>query len=199
MSRHSCLFIFLLAVVPLLQNCAPLLIGGATATGVTVAQERSVGNAIDDTAIWAAIKNSYMQEDMKALMTGVNVKVNEGRVLLTGKVNTPETRVTAVRLAWQPEGVKEVIDEVVVTDKDSVADYAHDTWVTTQVKSKLLFNRDISSINYSVETVNGVVYLIGVARSQEELEAVTTIASTVRGVKRVISHARLKDTTAPSF
>lgn len=199
MSHHSCLFIFLLAVVPLLQNCAPLLIGGATATGVTVAQERSVGNAIDDTAIWAAIKNSYMQEDMKALMTGVNVKVNEGRVLLTGKVNTPETRVTAVRLAWQPEGVKEVIDEVVVTDKDSVADYAHDTWVTTQVKSKLLFNRDISSINYSVETVNGVVYLIGVARSQEELEAVTTITSTVRGVKRVISHARLKDTTAPSF
>lgn len=199
MIRNFRLFIVLLATLPFLQNCAPLMIGGAAASGVSVAQERSIGNAIDDTAIWAAIKNSYAQEDMKALMTGVSVKVNEGRVLLTGKVNTPDTRVTAVRLAWQPQGVKEVIDEIVVTDKDSVGDYANDTWITTQVKSKLLFNKDVRSINYSIETVNAVVYLMGIARSQEELEAVTTIASTVRGVKRVVSHARLKDTTAPRF
>lgn len=182
-----------LVLLPVMQGCAPLILGGATATGVSVAQERSVGNAIDDTAIWAEIKNSYLQEDMKALMTGVSVKVNEGRVLLTGKVNSPDTRVTAVRLAWQPNGVKEVIDEINVTDKDSVVDYANDTWITTQVKSKMLFSKDISSINYSIETVNAVVYLIGIARDQQELEAATAVASTIKGVKRVISHVRLKD------
>lgn len=176
-----------------LQGCAPLLIGGATATGVSVAQERSIGNAIDDTAIWGAIKNSYAQEDMKALLTGVSVKVNEGRVLLTGKVNNPDTRVTAVRLAWQPKGVKEVIDEIMVTNQDSVGDYANDTWITTQVKSKLLFNKDVSSINYSIETVNAVVYLIGIARSQDELQTATDIASTVKGVKRVVSHVRVEN------
>src|SRR5690606_17590191 len=115
-----------------------------------------------------------------------------GRVLLTGKVNTPDTKVTAVRLAWQPNGVREVIDEIVVTDKDSIGDLTNDTWITTQVKSKLLFNKDVRSINYSVETVNAVVYLIGIARSQAELETATAIASTVKGVKRVISHVRLE-------
>lgn len=183
-------YIGLVALVSFISGCAPLVIGGATVTGVSVAQDRSVGNAIDDSTVWVKIKNSFLQEDKKGL-SGVDVKVNEGRVLLTGKVNTADTRVTAVRLAWQPHGVKEVIDEVVVTDKDSIADAATDTWITTQVKAKLLLNKDISSINYSVETVNSVVYLIGIARDQQELEAATAVASTISGVRRVVSHVRL--------
>ena len=187
------------AVLPMLQGCIPVVAGGAAATGVAAAQERTVGGAVDDTTIWAEIKHHYIQADINELLEDVNVEVNEGRVLLTGSVRDPQTRVDAVKYAWKPNGVKEVINEINVTDKSSLKDLAKDTWITTQIKSKFLLNQDIRSINYYVETINGVVYLLGVAQDQQELDAATNLASTVNGVQRVISYMRMKDQYAPKI
>ena len=97
----------------------------------------------------------------------------------------------AVRLAWQAEGVKEVINEIQIADSD-LGDFASDTWISTNLKSKLLFDSKIASINYSVETVRGVVYLIGVAQSQEELDRVTNHARSLEYVKKVVSYVKIK-------
>ena len=183
----------LLLVVLFLDGCHAAIVSGATTTSMAVAEERSVGNVIDDATIKAQIKSNYLQKDIDYLFTMVGVDVKEGRVLLTGSVDDPDTRVEAVRLAWLPRGVKEVINEIQVTGHRNLSTYSRDTWITTQVKSKLLLNTEIRSINYSVETVNGIVYLMGIAHDKREMDDVTYIASRIKGVDQVISHIRMKD------
>ncbi len=114
-------------------------------------------------------------------------------MLLKGAVERPGPRVKAVRLTWQADGVREVINEIQVTDEGGLVNYARDTWISTQLKSKILFDADILSINYNVETVNGTVYLIGIAQSDQELGKVTGHARTIPNVRRVVSHVVLKD------
>ncbi len=174
-----------------LQGCTGAAFGTAAAVGVTAAQERTVGDAVDDAVIHASINHELFQKDLK-LFGAVSIDVVEGRVLLTGSVPQPGNRVEAVRHAWQADGVKEVINEIQVTDKAGLLNYARDTWISTQVKAKLLFDREIGAINYNVETVNGVVYMIGIARDQAELERAANHARTIRHVRKVVSHVRLK-------
>ncbi len=185
--------VLMMAMCSLLTGCFAIAAGGVGVTGVGIVQERSFGKGIDDKTILAQINSLYLQEDVGNLFNNVDVEVNEGRVMLTGNVATAESRIQAVKLAWQPKGVKEVINEIQITNKTGIRDIAKDTWITAQVKSKLLFNKDVASINYTVDTVNGVVYLMGIAQNQTELDTVTFVASTIKGVQKVISHVRLKD------
>ena len=116
-----------------------------------------------------------------------------GTVLLDVAEVVQDDRIEAVRIAWLADGVTEVLTEIQVTDRGGLVDYAHDTWITTQLRSKLLLDKDVRAINFNVETVNGVVYLIGIAQDQAELERVTNHARTITNVVKVVSHARLKD------
>lgn len=190
--RLTKLSVISLSVIAL-SGCVPLVIGGATETAVVVAQERSVGNAIDDTGIMLQIKNLYARQDYKDLLANVEIKVVEGRVLLTGNVDKPESQIEAVKLAWQVSSVKEVINEVQINDKSGFWNYTKDVWISTQVRTRLLFGKDIHNINYSVITVNQVVYLMGIAQNQEELNRATNVASSTSYVQRVVSYVRLKD------
>ena len=178
-----------------LQGCAETVVGGAAVVGVSIAQERSVGAALDDTVTHASISRYMFEKDIE-LYRKVGIEVVEGRVLLTGSVANPADRDEAVRLTWQAGGVKEVVNEIQVTNQGGVIDYARDTWITTQLKTKLLLDKHIRDINYNVETVNGIVYMIGIAQDQAELERVTNHARTIRYVRKVVSHVRLKDAPA---
>jgi osmotically-inducible protein OsmY len=180
-----------------LQGCVPAVVGAGATAGVAVAQERSVGAAIDDATIELNVNSALLQKS-QALFGQVGVESVEGRVLLTGLVPRPEDRVEAGRLAWTVDGVREVLNEVGVTDKSGLVDYAKDVWITTQLRGKLIGDRTVSDINYSIETVNGVIYLMGIAQSEAELERVTGHARTIRGVNRVVSHVRLKNDPARS-
>jgi osmotically-inducible protein OsmY len=176
-----------------LSGCATLLIGAGTETAVVAAQERSVGNAVDDTGILLSIKTLYAKHDAKDLLANVEVKSVEGRVLLTGNVDKVDSQIEAVRLAWQVSGVKEVINEIQINDQSGIWNYTKDVWISSQVRTRLLFGKKIKSINYSVITVNQVVYLMGVAQDQDELDRATNVASTTSYVQRVVSYVRLKD------
>lgn len=187
--RYSIIF----AALAGLSGCIPLLVAGGTETAVVVAQERSVGNAMDDAGILLQIKNKFARQDYKDLLANVEVKVVEGRVLLTGNVDKPDSQIEAVRLAWQVDGVKEVINEVQINDQAGIWNYTRDVWISTQIRSRLLLEKGVRSINYSVITVNQVVYLMGIAQEQLELDKVTHIASTTNYVQRVVSYVRLKD------
>jgi osmotically-inducible protein OsmY len=180
-----------------LQGCVEAAVGAGAVTGVAIAQERSVGAAIDDKTIQLNINSALLQKH-EALFRKVGTEVVEGRVLLTGVVLTPEDRIEAGRLAWSVNGVKEVLNEIEVSDKSSIVDFARDAWITTQLRTKLLGDRLVSDINYSIETVNGTIYLMGIAQSEAELERVTGHARTIRGVQRVVSHVRLKNDPARS-
>jgi osmotically-inducible protein OsmY len=159
---------------------------------VAAAQERSIGHAIDDAAIQAEV-NHYLLQRSETLFANVDIEVVEGRVLLTGNVDKPEERVEAARMAWRATDVREVLNELEINDQSSLRDYGKDVWITTQLKVKLLGDADIAAINYSVDTLNGVVYLFGIAQSQAELDRAIGHARNVSGVGKVVSHVILKD------
>lgn len=175
-----------------LSGCAELLIGAAATTGIAVAEERSVGDAVDDLTIRGKLNHLFFQDDIE-LFADVSFSVIEGRVLLKGSVPTPDDRIRALRLAWQAAGVREVINEIQVADDSGILNYARDTWISAQLKGKLLVDGDVLSINYSVETVNGTVYLLGIAQDEAELARVIEHAHGIEDVKRVVSHVVLKD------
>jgi osmotically-inducible protein OsmY len=175
-------------------GCTPVgVAAGGAAVGVTAAQtEKGFRRSVADTEIRIAINDLWFQAD-EEMFRKVNLQVQEGRVLLTGNVRLPEQRVEAVRLAWQAPGVREVINEIEVSDTSGLSNLARDTWISTQLKSTLLFDKDVSSINYSIETVNQAIYLMGVAQSQAELDRVVGHAKSISYVRRVVSYVLLKD------
>jgi len=176
----------------LAQGCVSLAVGGVAAGGVAAVEERSLGTQIDDRGLYLKINDKLLNKDA-VLFRKVNVEVNEGRVLLTGNVKKPEDRVTAADLSWEVQGVKEVLNELVVTDRTELRDFPKDTWITTQLKTRLLGDSHVLQVNYSVETINGVIYLLGIAQNQEELDRVVNHARNISGVQKVVSFVRLKD------
>ena len=175
-----------------LGACVPAaIVGTAAAVGVVAAQERSIEGTAEDIQIRTEINHLWLQAD-EDLLYEVELQVQERRVLLSGAVSSPELRLKAVRLAWQAEGVKEVINEIEVTDKSSLSDYARDTRITTELRSMLLFDQEVRSVNYSIETVNQVIYLMGVAQDEAELQRVVDHARNVAYVRRVVSYVQMK-------
>ncbi len=195
-TRTLC-FCVLLGLGPAIAACSPTgtAIGAGAAVGVTAAQERGVQGAILDARIRVEINYLWFQESDDLFM-GVNLQVQEARVLLTGQVPDPETRVRVVQLTWQVPGVSEVINEIAIADSSSLADQARDHWIAARLKAKLLVDKRVSSINYSIETVNRAVYLMGVAQNQVELDRVIAHAKDISYVRRVVNYVRLKDDPA---
>ena len=169
---------------------------GAGAVGVTAAQtEKGFRRSVADTEIRIAINDLWFQAD-EEMFRKVNLQVQERRVLLSGAVQKPDQRVEAVRLAWQAPGVREVINEIVVADRSGLDDQARDAWISKKLEATLLFDKQVSSINYSVVTVNKSVFIMGVAQTQSELDRVIGHAKEIAHVRRVVSYALLKDDPA---
>jgi len=183
------------ALAPLLGGCEVLVVGGVVAGATVVAQDRPVDEAYSDTAIHASIDKELL-EFSTDIFQKIDISVAEGKVLLTGLVPEPQNRLDAARIAWQPDGVKEVINEIEVKDQSTLNDAARDTWITTKLRSKILFDKKISSVNYTIDTVNQKVYLIGIAQSQAELDRVVDYARDIDYVRGVVPYVRVKEPEA---
>jgi osmotically-inducible protein OsmY len=188
--------------IPLLVSCAIILsgcvaapvaiFGAATTVGTSAIEERGVGGVMSDTSISTRIKASWLAHDGD-LYKNIDLQVREGRVLLSGTVDNIKQQIDAVRLVWKVSGVKEVIDETTVGKGGGFSGYASDSWISTKLKTQMLFDSRIQSINYNFQTAGGTVYLMGIAQNQEELDAVINLAKGISGVKKVVNYVRLKD------
>ena len=172
-----------------LAGCGPTgLAVGAGASVATASQtEKGITVAARDLRIRTEI-NHYLFQKTVDLFSAVSLSVESGRVLLTGAVERPEDRIEATRLSWQADGVREVINEVQVRNGASLTDRAQDIVINKRLQGALLFDKDIKSINFSTDTVNGVVYLFGVARDQSELDRVINHARNLEYVTNVVSY-----------
>jgi osmotically-inducible protein OsmY len=184
--------LFLIGALALSGCGGGLLVSAAATGGVAAVQERSVGDAVDDLTIRAEL-NQLFFEDSVDLLQSVSFSVIEGRLLLKGSVKKQEHRVHALELAWQAGGVREVINEIQVTDRGGIVNYARDAWISTQLKAEILFDSNIYAINYNVETINGIVYVVGIAQDTAELDRVIEQARRIKNVKKVVSHVVMKD------
>jgi osmotically-inducible protein OsmY len=191
--RIAALWLAALPLIAVLPACTPqgMALNAGTSAATAGQSEAGIKQTLTDTRILAEINHYLLQRD-HVLFGAVSVTVTEARVLLTGAVETPESRIEASRLAWQAGGVQEVINEVQVRDSSSLADRAKDRWITTELRSNLLFDKDVASINFSIDTVNAVVYLFGIARNDSELNRVVNHARNLKGVDNVVSYIRVR-------
>jgi len=172
----------------LVGGCGPLILATVGTEGVrTVVQDRSTGEALTDTEIQLSLNNRFMNHSGR-LFHLVSTDVQEGRVLLTGRVPTREDKVTAQGIAWQVPGVVSVTDEIEVADTEGVGGYAEDAWISTQLRTALSADFEISSQNYNVETIGRVGHISGLARTRDELGRVIRHAQQIGGVERIVSH-----------
>ena len=177
---------------PLTTTCSPtsMLMGAGAEVGSATMEARSYSSILDDATIGTQIKGNLFNFST-SLFVDVNVTVKEGSVFLTGSVSTPELRIQAIKIAWQSDGVREVKNEIQIRDHSSLLDVARDKWISAKLRFKLTLDKEIRSINYSIDTVNRHLYLMGIATSASELKRVFAYARSVRHVRKIVSYVRV--------
>ena len=175
----------------LFSGCAPAVIGVGTAAVAASSTEKGLSTSVADGLIFTKIQDNFLQTDA-SLPTVVDVTVNDGAVLLTGKVKTPEEKVLATKLTWEIRGVREVVNEIQVIDKSSIKDIAKDLAASAQLRGKLIADNSVSSLNFSIDVVNGTVYLSGVAADAEEMNRVVSHARELRFAQQVVNYITLR-------
>lgn len=158
---------------------------------MAASEERGIGGSLSDAEITAQINYAWLDRNVD-MFHSLNLAVYEGRAMVTGILPTQAQVDEAVALAWKVNGVREVINEIVVDPSGRTGTFATDSFITAQLKAKLLIDKNVSAINYSIDSVRGVVYIMGVAQSQAELDRVIGYARNIRYVQKVVNHAILK-------
>ncbi|MCC8368962.1 MAG: BON domain-containing protein [Rickettsia endosymbiont of Oxypoda opaca] len=179
-----------------LSGCLPAIFTAATTTGIAASKDQPMSETINDAKISAAIKTALIKNNFKELGAKIKVEVSQARVLFTGNIEKEEDALKAIEIAWNQKGVKEVINELKINKKSNHFDlvqYTRDSLITTQIKTKTLVRKDIKFANYTVLTVNNIVYLFGIARSEEELAKISAISSKIKGVEKVVCYVKIMD------
>ena len=170
-----------------LTSCIETAVGLGTAAVAASTTEKGFSTSVSDTVIEAKLTDKFIQNDA-SLVTGIQSSVSNGAVLMTGKVDTQEQKILATRLAWEIKGVKEVVNEIQIVSGNSLKTTAKDLAASAQLRANLIGDQEISSLNYSIDVVNGIVYLSGVAENEKERERVIMHAQTLRFAKKVVNY-----------
>lgn len=181
-----------------LSGCSPVstAIGAAAYTADLATQERGLYQGLDDNRMWIAINARFAAADLKVAQN-VHLQVQEGRVLLSGVVQTQEQRLAAVKAAWDEPGVREVINDIEIANSRDVGQITQDQYLAQRVWLKLFVDRAVRANNYSVECINDVVYLIGVGQNEDEVQRAIDHARDVPYVRDVKNYVRLKTDPLP--
>tara|TARA_B100000315_G_scaffold121807_1_gene111651 strand:- start:230 stop:811 length:582 start_codon:yes stop_codon:yes gene_type:complete len=191
---RSIILVIGLVFLSIVYGCSPagvLASGGAT-TMVVAEGDKSLGTAVDDATIKLNISRKLLTSENN-LFRDIDTSVIEGIVLLTGIVENQEKRIEAVKIVWEVEGVREVINEIEIGEKTSIKEYANDVWITTQIKALAVRDIGLRSISYNVETIRGKVYLAGITSRPEQLETLVNIIKGVKGVNEVVNYVVIKE------
>ena len=191
LNKLTILSISLLSML-ILTNCSIPVATGVATKAVTVSNsDRSIGEYVDDVLIKAILKNSYFDQSEK-IFFNVDVEVSQGRVLLTGTVDNIDLRIEATRIAWGVKGVQTVINEIQINESDNILNFADDLVISTKVYAKLMLDEEVNSLNYNIETVNKVVYIIGISSSSDEKKKAIDLTKEVFGVEEVVEYITIK-------
>ena len=186
--------VILASFLLLIYGCTPsgiLATGGSTAM-VVAEGDRSLGEVVDDATIKVNIAAKFLGAGNN-LFVDINTTILEGRVLLTGLVDNQETRIDAVRLVWEIEGVKEVVNEIEIGNRDSIKDYAKDLWINTQARGVAAKTIGLKAVAYNFETINGKVYVAGITNNPDQLGKLIDSLKTIKGVTEITNYVIVKD------
>jgi osmotically-inducible protein OsmY len=186
----QCLLLLSLLLAP---ACSPL--GVATTAGAVVGsaalQERGFQRTLDDKSMEVSIQKALIAVDFETFQR-IDVSVVEGRILMTGIVPNADDRVKATQIAWQSDGVVEVINEVLIGNDVGFINSGFDLKIEKALDLDLTLDKEIKGVNYIPDSMNGTLFIIGIAQNQAELDRVLAHARNVERVRRVVSYVQLK-------
>ena len=186
--------LFILIITLSMQSCAPIVGTVGMVSLGAASKEKGLGTSINDSLIRTKISNLIYKYN-KDLIADTKVFVNNGSVLYTGKLNNPNDKIEFTKLAWNIRGVKEVNNEIQVTDTSSLKNIARDIASLGEIRARIMADKSINSINFSIDVVNDTAYISGVATSELEMNLVKSHASSARFIKEVYNYIILnKDT-----
>ena len=179
--------LILIFVSFILTGCVGVGSKGLFGTGVSVALDpRTVGTQIDDSIMQKTISAKILSRDKKYLIS-VKTKVLDGRIFLTGKIDTPEEKLQITKLAWETKGARSVKNDLKIKEEFNFQQSAKDILITSQLRSAMIFNKKIKAVNYNIDTFKKVIYVYGIAQSEDEKDEIVKEAKEILDVKDVIT------------
>ena len=177
--------IFLLLL--LLNSCVGTASTGVFGTGVSVALDpRSLGTQIDDSIMQKNLSTRLALNE-KSYLISVNVKVIDGRIFITGKVNDPEEKLKITKFAWETKGVRSVKNDIKIKEEFNFKQSAKDLLITSQLRTAIIFNKEIKASNYQIDTYKKKIYIYGIALTSDERKKVINEAKEILDVENVIA------------
>ena len=178
--------LFLLLIIILnLQSCAAPIIGGVGAIAFSSsAQEKGLGTSINDKVIYVKLRNAIYDWN-PSIAEKISLSVDNGSVLVTGKLKNIDTKVNMTKIIWEINGVNEVNNKVQISETNNLKNIAKDLASLGEIKAKLMGSTKINSLNFSVDVVNNIAYISGIASSEEEISIVTQIAQEAKFIEEV--------------
>ena len=169
--------LFLLLIIVLnIQSCAAPIIGGVGAIALSsTAQEKGLGTSINDKVIYVKIRNAIYDWN-PSVAENISISVDNGSILITGKLKNIDTKIELTKVIWEINGVNEVNNKVQISETNNIKNIAQDLASLGEIKARLMSSKKLNSLNFSVNVVNNIAYIGGIASSEEEIAIVTQIA-----------------------
>ena len=178
-------YLFLILII--LSGCVGVSSTGVLGTGVSIATDpRTIGTQIDDNIMQKNLAAKIINMDPKYFLS-VKPKVIDGRIFITGKVQTAEEKLQITKLAWEVKGARSVKNDLKIKEKFNVQDSAKDVLITSQLRTAMILSKIIKSTNYNIDTHKKKIYIYGIARTEEERAEVINEAKAILDVEDVIS------------
>ncbi|MDC0393219.1 BON domain-containing protein [Candidatus Pelagibacter sp.] len=189
--KNKILLLFFIGLV--LSGCVGVASKGIFGTGVSVAFDpRTVGTQVDDSIMQKNLAGRILLMDKKYLLS-VKTKVLDGRIFLTGKVDNPEEKLKLTKLAWETSGVRSVRNDIKIKEEFNFQQSAKDILITSQLRSAMIFNKNIKATNYQIDTYKKKIYVYGIALTSDEKDLVVKEAEEILDVEDVIASIILVD------
>ena len=177
----------LFLILFILSGCVGAASKGIFGTGVSVALDpRSLGTQIDDSIMDKNLETRLLLLN-KSYFLSVKIKVLDGRIFITGKINGLEEKLKITKLAWETEGVRSVKNDLKVKEEFNFKQSAKDLLITAQLRTALVFNKQIKSANYNIDTYKKKIYIYGIANSEDERQEVINEAKQILDIEDVIA------------
>ncbi len=171
----------------LLNSCIGSSTSGVFGTGVSVALDpRTLGTQIDDSIMQKNLQARLALKEKKYLVS-LSVKVLDGRIFLRGKVDGPEEKLKITKMAWETKGARSVKNNIFIKQKFSLKNVAKDVLITSQLKTALIFNKNVKAANFNIDTVNQKTYIFGIAHDENEKKEIIQEAKLIVDLKELVT------------
>ena len=182
--KNKFIILFLLF---LLNSCVGSSTSGVFGTGVSVALDpRTLGTQIDDSIMQKNLGARLVLTN-KSYLLSLNVKVLDGRIFITGKVDDPEEKLLITKAAWETKGVRSVKNDIRIKEEFNFKQSTKDLLITSQLRTALIFNKEIKATNYQIDTYKRKIYIYGIALTSKERKNVINEAKEILDVENVIA------------